>query len=208
MRQRRRNLVACLVIVAGTFLSAVQATYADFDDGMDAFQRRDYETALEEWQPLAEQGDARAQLEVGRLYISGNGVPQDDAEAVRWYRLAAEQGDAEAQSYLGGLHHQGRGVEQSYVEAAKWYRVSAEQGNAFSQLRLGWYYAYGKGVPRDRVLAYMWLGLVEEQGDDFHRQDARDLRGLVAEHMSEEQLEEAEVLTREWMAAHPVPDDP
>ena len=64
------------------------------------------------------------------MYNNRRGVPQDDAEAVKWYRLAAEQGYAEAQSNLGVMYNNGRGVPQDDAEAVKWYRLAAEQGYA------------------------------------------------------------------------------
>ena len=69
----------------------------------------------------AEAGDAEAQYDLGVMYASGEGVPQDYAEAVRWYRLAAEQGDAGAQSFLGAMYHDCIGVPQDYAEAVRWY---------------------------------------------------------------------------------------
>ena len=60
----------------------------------------------------------------------GQGVPQDYAEAVKWYRLAAEQGYAAAQYNLGVMYDNGQGVPQDYAEAVKWYRLAAEQGDA------------------------------------------------------------------------------
>ncbi len=62
------------------------------------------------------------------MYDNGEGVPQDYAEAVKWYRLAAEQGDASAQYNLGIMYINGKGVPQDYAEAVKWYRLAAEQG--------------------------------------------------------------------------------
>jgi hypothetical protein len=67
------------------------------DKGLEAAQKGDFATALREWRPLAEQGDAGAQYNLGVMYRQGQGVPQDDKTAVKWYRLAAEQGHAEAQ---------------------------------------------------------------------------------------------------------------
>jgi uncharacterized protein len=64
------------------------------------------------------------------MYKNGNGVVQDYAEAVKWYRLAAEQGYADAQYNLGLMYDYGNGVVQDYAEAVKWYRLAAEQGNA------------------------------------------------------------------------------
>ena len=64
------------------------------------------------------------------MYDKGRGVPQDDKEAVKWYRLAAEQGVADAQSNLGFMYAHGRGVPQDVKEAVKWWQLAAEQGNA------------------------------------------------------------------------------
>ena len=80
------------IIVAATLLVAVMATArADFQEGYAAYERGDYATALREFRALAEQGDAGAQNNLGFMYSEGKGVPQDYAEAARWYRMAAEQ---------------------------------------------------------------------------------------------------------------------
>ena len=69
-----------------------QVVAQDYDAGLKAYSVGDYEAALEEWRPSAEQGDALAQYNLGFMYSNGEGVPQDYAEAVKWYRMAAEQG--------------------------------------------------------------------------------------------------------------------
>ena len=76
---------------------------------------------------LRNRGMRRA-VQPGWMYATGRGVPQDDAEAVRWYRLAAEQGDAYAQYNLGLMYRKGEGVPQDDAEAVRWYRLAAEQG--------------------------------------------------------------------------------
>jgi len=76
----------------------------------------------------AEQGNADGQYSLGRAYSLGQGVPQEDAEAVRWYRLAAEQGHATAQYNMGGLYANGQGVPQDYVQAHMWFNLAAAQG--------------------------------------------------------------------------------
>ena len=83
------------------------------------------------------------------MYANGRGVPQDDAEAIAWYRRSAEQGNAVAQSHLGLMYANGRGVPQDDAEAIAWYRRAAEQGNAVAQFNLGLMYAKGRGVPQD-----------------------------------------------------------
>ena len=75
----------------------------------------------------AEQGDAEAQYDLGVMYDNGRGVPQDDAEAVRWYRLAADQGEALAQKDLGIMCGNGRGVPQDDVQAHMWFNLAASR---------------------------------------------------------------------------------
>ncbi len=99
------------------FLAA--PAWAGVDEGLAAYNRGDYATALRVWRPLAGQGNALAQLNLGSMYAAGQGVPQDDAEAARWYRKAAEQGDASAQYNLALMYYNGQGVPQDYAEAVK-----------------------------------------------------------------------------------------
>ncbi len=96
--------------------------------GLAAYERGDYRTALKEYRPLAEQGDAVAQFALGTMYENGRGVPQNDAKAVRWYRRAAEQGFTSAQNNLGKMYRRGRGVPQDDVLAHMWWSLSAAQG--------------------------------------------------------------------------------
>ena len=70
--------------------------FNDFQDGWEAYEKKDYKTARELWLPLAEQGEPRAQFFLGFMHDMGFGVPEDDKEAIKWYQLAAEQGYAEA----------------------------------------------------------------------------------------------------------------
>lgn len=84
------------------------------------------------------------------MYDHGWGVPQDHAEAVKWYRKAAEQGEAVAQSNLGMMYDQGRGVPQDYAEAIRWYSKAADQGVANAQNNLGVMYRYGQGVTQEQ----------------------------------------------------------
>ncbi len=132
--------------------------------GYDASKKDDYET-FQKWQPLAEQGDAEAQYELGKLYYYGYGVARDYQAAAKWTRLSAEQGNAEAQSNLGLSYYFGEGVPQDYQESAKWTRLSAEQGLARAQSSLGLSYYHGEGVPQDYQEGVKWTRLSAEQGD-------------------------------------------
>ena len=107
---------------------------------------------FEETKRLTEQREAYAQSSLGFIYDNGEGVPENDAEAVRWYRLAAEQGDAIAQSNLGVMYANGRGVPENDAEAVKGYRLAAEQGDASAQSNLRGMSAYGMVNESNRKL--------------------------------------------------------
>ena len=97
--------------------------------------------------------------------LNGQDVPQDIAEAVKWYRRAAEEGDANAQTKLGLMYDKGDGVPQDFAEAVKWYRRAAEQGNAEAQYNLARMYRNGQGVPQDIAEAMKWCRRAAEEGD-------------------------------------------
>ncbi len=154
-------------ILAGIVLTLMLkggAVAGPFEDGLAAADRGDYATALRLLRPLAEQGNALAQYNLGVMYDQSLGVPQDYAQAVKWYRLAAEQGYALAQYNLGVSYEQSHGVPQDYAQAVKWYRLAAEQGNAGAQYNLGNAYQKGLGVPKDYAEAAKWYRLAAEQG--------------------------------------------
>jgi len=85
----------------------VPAHAGPLEDVQAAFARGDYATALKFWRPLAEQGNATTQSNLGFMYSEGLGVPQDYDEAVKWLRMATEQGDADAQFNLGVMYRDG-----------------------------------------------------------------------------------------------------
>ena len=165
-----------------------------FEDGLAAYESGDHATALHLFLPLAEQGHASAQFQLGRMYASGHGLPQDHVAAVAWFRLAAEQGHADAQRNLGIMYQRGRGVLTDNTEAAAWFRLAAEQGDAAAQTSLGDLYKDGLGVAQDHVLAHMWFSLAAAQGYE----GAARQRASVAGFMTSEQIAEAERLAREW----------
>ncbi len=88
---------------------------------------------LEDLIRCVERGHAGAQSALGLKYASGAGVPEDDVEAVRWYRLAAEQGYAEAQWLLGTMYGDGDGVPADDVLAYMWFMLSGAQGHGSAQ---------------------------------------------------------------------------
>ena len=130
----------------------------------DAYAAGDYELALKTWRPLAETGDAPAQVNLGVMYNQGHGVVQDDKEAVKWYKLAADQGYSAAQWRLAIMYKTGTGVIQDYEEAFKLYMLIAEQGDAYAQNTLGVMFSNGFGVPQDNIKAYLWFTVASDSG--------------------------------------------
>jgi len=110
--------------------------WADFADGLRAFDAGDYAAALAAWQPLAEAGDADAQAALAGLHLQGLGVAGDAARAAALYRQAARQGHVMAQLNLGDLYRRGIGVRRDPIEAYRWLALAAGQGHPWAQARL------------------------------------------------------------------------
>lgn len=97
----------------------------DLAAGLMAARNGDFEAALKEWKPLAEQGDVDAQFNLGQMYANGLAVSQDDTQAAAWYRKAADQGDVTAQSNLGLMYSKG----SDSVAAHMWFYISGANGS-------------------------------------------------------------------------------
>ena len=164
---------------------------------LDALLKAGIARRLVDLRVRAEQGDAEAQLRLGLMYFTGDGVPADDVEAVRWFRLAAEQGDNTAQYNLGIMYANGEGVLKDDVQAAQWYRLAAEQGHAGAQHNLGILYANGEGVLKDSVLAHMWFNIASANGAD----NAGENRDTTERDMTRAEITRATELARACMAS-------
>ncbi len=134
------------------------------EDGLAAYKRGDYKTAVTIWTTAANKGDAEAQNNLGLLYDKGEGVAQDYNQAVSWYRKAAEKGFAAAQNNLGLSYAKGQGVPQDNKRAVSWFRKAADQGYLEAQINLGAMYANGRGVAQDYNEAASWFRTAAEKG--------------------------------------------
>jgi TPR repeat protein len=137
--QMRWLFIAALYLIASTMAVAG----APLEEAIAARDRGDYSAALRLFLPLAEQGNAEAQNNIGVLYIRGQGVQKNGLEAMKWFRLAANTGMAKAQYNLGRMYAFGIGVPPNVREAAAWYRRAADQGYAEAQFNLGALYYAG-----------------------------------------------------------------
>tara|TARA_B100000378_G_scaffold211985_1_gene175037 strand:+ start:147 stop:695 length:549 start_codon:yes stop_codon:yes gene_type:complete len=169
--------------------------FADYQKGLDAFERGDTPTALKEFRTLAESNDARGQFGLAIMHDLGEGVPQNSEQAAKWYRLAAEQGYADAQNNLGVMYEKGEGVARNYEEAMKWYRKAAEAGNRDAPNNIGVMYMTGVGVRRDFVKACMWFNIAGK-GDP----GAVSNKGFLKKRMTPEEIAQAESLAKEWLS--------
>ncbi len=171
------------------------------DAGEEAYRKGRYAAALRLVQPLAEEGDSKAQYLLGLMYYHGRGLKQDDLQAAKWFRLAADQGEAGAQFNLGVMYAEGQGVPQDYAEAIKWYRRAADQGDPRAQFNLGVSYAEGQSVEKDYVTAYMWFNLAAAHfasSDADRRRAAITNRDIIASRMPPEDIAEAQRRAHEW----------
>ena len=147
------RLIRCMVLAL--ILIPATSSAQDFDVGMTAYKADDFATALREWTPLAEQGNADAQFELGSMYLEGQGVERNESEAVNFYRLSAEQGNARAQLRLGFIYGKAattlesvlefQVVPQDFEESLMWYRRAAEQGQCG-----------GANYPRRQIRIWRW----------------------------------------------------
>jgi len=168
---------------------------ANYDTAIAAYEKGDYAAAIETFRGLAEEGDPRAQCILGLAYAYGEGVPQDHAEAGRWYWKSAEQGYAEAQYNLGVAYTFGEGVLQDYAMAVEWFRKAAVQGVPEAQQALGYMYSAGRGVEKNPVYAYAWFHVAAEAGNQAAQQD----RDIAARDLTPTRRHEAEQLSQELL---------
>jgi TPR repeat protein len=186
-----RPLIAALFLAAGPVLAV------PLEDGEAAYSRKDYATALRLFRPLAQDGNAKAQRNLGLMYEIGRGVPKDYQQAIVWYRKAADQGDAFAQFNLGLMYHNGDGVPRDYQQAMVWYRKAADQGDTDAQVNLGVMYGKGQGGHKDVQQAYFWF-LLASVGDNAGAVKARDLTEKI---LTPQQQAAAQADARNWKPA-------
>ena len=169
---------------------------AELKSAERAYKKKDYATALKEFEPAAKHGNTVGQLYLGKMYLLGQGVPMDRNEAIKWFKASADQGNADAQFFLGTIYLLPR---KDVPQGLMWMRLSAEQGNQDAQLLLGQTYMQGvKELPRDMVQADMWMRLAAKGNLPFY--------GLQVEgaerQMSAADIEKAKTLAAAWKPKH------
>jgi len=157
-------VIGCLCGFAIVLSSALIVRAANFDDGVAAYKRADYASAMRIWHELGEAGDMRAVYNLGVLFDLGQGVAPDPARAAVYFHHAAQAGHAQAMSNYGRLLELGRGVAKNEELAAYWFHQAAENGLAEAQYNLGLMYERGRGVPRNERDAAAWYSRAAANG--------------------------------------------
>lgn len=153
---------------------------------------RDTVTRIDELRPVAEQGSAEEQYNLGLQYEKAR--PRDHREAVRWYRMAAMQRHAGAFYRLCALSDMGRGIPQDYQEALRWCRLAADHRHGAAMFLIATYYEKARGVPKDVVQAYQWYNLAAANGHE----DGAKWRDRLARDMTPTQIAQAQFFARNW----------
>ena len=182
------SFCALTVLISASFCSG-----ADLPSAKAAYKKKDYATAFKELTPLAKQGNADAEVLLGRMYLMGYGVLKDPDEADRLFQAAAAQGNADAEFFLGMpsvMSH------QNVAQGLKWLRLSAEHGNQDAQLLLGKTYLQGLGsdLPRDPVQADMWLRLAADRNLPFYQNELR----VAERQMNAAEIAKGKALAEAW----------
>ncbi|MGH8614766.1 MAG: hypothetical protein ACREYF_22755 [Gammaproteobacteria bacterium] len=151
-----------LGIIFGMAISAAMA--AALEEGQGYYANKDYSQAWRVLKPMAESGNAQAQLLVADMYRQGLGVTPADQEAIRWYRKAAENGVPEAQHAVAGAYFEGKTLPHSLEQAIVWWSRAAGAGLVAAQYDLGLMYARGLGAGRDDRGARGWFEKAASQG--------------------------------------------
>ena len=141
----------------------------------------DIQTLMEK----AKHGDPQAEARLGWLYINGQGVEKDYAQAAFWIRKAAEEGNTTAQAGLGWLYANGLGIEKNYAQAASWYKKAAKQGLSIAQANLGTLYAQGHGVPKDYSKAAFWFRKAANKGSFPAQKNLARVKRLILSNHSD-----------------------
>lgn len=141
-------------------------------------------------QEKAQAGGAIAQYLLGGKYMQGDGVPKDDAVAVKLFAASAAQGLLPAKSVLASMFLAGQGVEQSDVIAYSLSLETAQKGDPQSQFMVGMLKFSGRGTTKDDVGAYAWMSTAAANG---HGQAAQ-FADAIRQSLSASQVKEAEAM--------------
>jgi TPR repeat protein len=137
-------------------------------------------------------------VQLGLLYLNGQGVVQDYAKVREWFEKAADKGNADAMTNLGALYYSGRGVAQDYAKAREWFEKAADKGNADAMVKLG---SLATLLENDDAKAREWFEKAAEKGD------AGAMRNLGVLYANGQGVAQDYAKAREWYEKAAAKDD-
>jgi hypothetical protein len=192
------KLLLCLLLLAPHVIS-----HAGFNDGVDAYLRKDYAKAFREWEPLAHRGDTDAARNLARLYLEGNGTVQDFKLARKWFQFAADRCNATAMNGLGLMLLNGQGGATDAVQSFRVFERAANMGihaDSDSMGNLAGMYLRGIGTQANIIEAYKWYLLYREYTtDNANKQKLTALLPSVESAMTQTQIEESRRRARSFV---------
>ena len=163
-----RQLCGVITVLIGMVLAASGTAFGQsYEEGRGAYVRGEYDRAYGILLPLAGQGNADAQTILGIMYDYGQGVPQDEVQALDWYLRAAIQGEPAVQYKVGDRYFRGIGTEQNYHEALEWWELAASGGHSDAQFNLGLMYYRGLVTEPDFIRAADLFRSAAEQENSY-----------------------------------------
>ncbi|SVB45789.1 uncharacterized protein METZ01_LOCUS198643, partial [marine metagenome] len=202
---RTISALARIVVLTTAFLLLVSgnviAESNTYNQALDAYNNKDYETALPIWRRLAAEGNADAQYALGVAYFKGEGVSRDLNDSMKWFEQAANSGNVQAMFNLGAAYWEGNGTRQSYAEAVEWWEKSAAAGQSAAQYNLGLAYYLGKGAEQDLDQALKWIRQSAENGHS----GAQKVLSVIEKELAQIAIPEIETSQAEVPSDQPDP---
>ncbi|MGM0423071.1 MAG: tetratricopeptide repeat protein [Pseudomonadota bacterium] len=184
---------------------------ASYEEGKAAYEKRDWFNAVRLLRPLAEQGNDRALVLLGNMYMDGKGVEASPEKALAHYKQALVNNNSNAMLNIATMYAEGLAVDKNFETAFDWYTKSAEHGNPAAQFLLG--SVHIKGHPElpnlkgDMVTAYMWFRIAAKQKELPEIGEVADeFSKRLVQQLSPDQIMEAEKRAKAWKPANPSTD--
>ena len=156
--------ISFILLVLFISSSGTALAVGNYNTGAFYFANGDYNTALQIWAPLAQEGNPAAQYSIGLLYDQGKGVKKDPQTALKYFQAAIKQNLPAAQYYLGVKYYAGLGVKKSPSKALDLVTRAAEQDHLQAQFQLAYFYDRGIGTPVNLKKATQWYTRAAENG--------------------------------------------
>ena len=154
----------------------------DYQKGLDAYKKKNYKVALEEWKIFANNNpnNSNVQNYLGHMYFNGYGIPKNYKRALEWFKKADKLNDRTAQYNLGIMHSNGYGLSKSYLNAYYWFKKSADQNYDKAQYELARLYFHGNGVTKSLNLAKKWATESANQGNTEAKKILKEIEKRIA----------------------------